>query len=192
MEIFLVYSTRYGTNVYRMFNLTTQSISIISDITCLNLKNGKMEVPRKKSHDSSNNEEQLINDDYEHYRIYHQSNTQVNNPNNDPEEIITEPDHQLETNTTSSQHLQPSNIIIHLSGKIFGANNSRIRRSGIVTGMTCVASVIRQVETNSIDQDWNHTDIDERRKWKLIIKDEITTMIQNNVLSQLNMKNNMG
>ena len=32
-EIFVGYSTRHGTNVYRMFNLSTQSISISRDIT---------------------------------------------------------------------------------------------------------------------------------------------------------------
>ena len=49
--------------------------------------------------------------------------------------------------------------------------------------MTCVTSIIRQVEPNTIDQDWNHSDINERRKWRLVIKDELTTMIQKNVLS---------
>ena len=49
--------------------------------------------------------------------------------------------------------------------------------------MTCVTSIIRQVEPNNIDQDWNHSDMDERRKWRLIIKDELTSMIQKNVLS---------
>ena len=54
--------------------------------------------------------------------------------------------------------------------------------------MTCVTSIIRQVEPNSIDQDWNHTDIDERRKWRLVIKDELTSMIQKNVLSPVKVK----
>ena len=49
--------------------------------------------------------------------------------------------------------------------------------------MTCVTSIIRQVEPNNIDQDWNHSDMDERSKWRLVIKDELTSMIQKNVLS---------
>ena len=39
--IFVGYSTRHGNNVYRMFNLTTHSISISRDITWINLKYGK-------------------------------------------------------------------------------------------------------------------------------------------------------
>ena len=49
--------------------------------------------------------------------------------------------------------------------------------------MTCVTSIIRKVEPNIIDQAWNHSDMDERRKWRLVIKDELTSMIQKNVLS---------
>ena len=54
--------------------------------------------------------------------------------------------------------------------------------------MTCVTSIIRKFEPNSIDQDWNHTDIDERSKWRLVIKDELTSMIQKNVLSPVKVK----
>ena len=49
--------------------------------------------------------------------------------------------------------------------------------------MTCVTSIIRQVEPNTIYQSWNHSDMNERRKWRLVIKDELTSMIQKNVLS---------
>ena len=154
-----------------MFNLSTQSIRISRDITWLNLKYGKWKSRLYKAHNSPNKEEQLTNDHDEHYNIYHHSNTQVNHPNYEPEEIITEPNHQLETITNTSQYVQPSKIRIHLSGKISGTSNSRVHRSVIVTGMTCVTSIIRQVEPNNIDQDWNHKDIDERRKWRLVIKD---------------------
>ena len=89
----------------------------------------------------------------------------------------------MEINHHNIQDLQPSNVRTHLSGRVTGSTNSRVHRSGVVTGMTCVTSIIKQLEPNSVDQDWNHMDIDERRKWRLLIKDELTTMIQKNVLS---------
>lgn len=98
----------------------------------------------------------------------------------------------METNATTSQDLQPSNIRIHQSGKISGASNSRVHLLGILKGITCVTSIIRQVEPNSIDQDWNHTDIDERRKCILVIKEKLTTMIQNNVLSPVKQEDEPG
>ena len=49
--------------------------------------------------------------------------------------------------------------------------------------MTCVTSIIKQVEPNNVDQDWNHSNINERMKFIHVIKDDLTTMIQNNVLS---------
>ena len=125
----------------------------------------------------------MINDHDEHFNIYHHSNTQINHPNYEPEEIITEPNNQLEINLNNSQDIKPSNIRIHLSGKISGSSNSRVHCSGIVTWMTCVTSIIRQVEPNTIDQSWNHSEINESRKWRLVIKDELTTMIHKNVLS---------
>ena len=58
--------------------------------------------------------------------------------------------------------------------------------------MNCVTSIIIQVKPNTIEQDWNHTDIDERRKWRLVIKDELTTMIQKNVLSPVKHEDKYG
>ena len=89
MAIFVGYSTRHVNNVYCMFNLTTQSISISRDITWLKVNYGKWKSRVKKVHDSPNKKEQLINNNDEHYRIYHHSNTQVNHPNYETEEIIT-------------------------------------------------------------------------------------------------------
>ena len=51
-EIFLGYSTRHGTNVYHMFNLSTQSINISHDSTWLNGKYGKWKSCVDNSHDS--------------------------------------------------------------------------------------------------------------------------------------------
>ena len=61
-EIFIGYSTRHGTNVYRMFNLTTQSISISHDITWLNVKYGKWKSQINNAHDPSQQKEQLHDD----------------------------------------------------------------------------------------------------------------------------------
>ena len=109
------------------------------------MENGKWKSHIKKAHYSPSNEEQLIKNNDEHCSIYHHYNTQVNHPNYDPEEIITEPYHQLETKTTTSKDLQPSNIRLHLSGKISGESNSRVHSSVIVTRMTLVTSIIRQI-----------------------------------------------
>lgn len=49
MEIFVVYSTIHGTNVYHMFNLTTQSIRISREITWINVKYGKWKSLIKSS-----------------------------------------------------------------------------------------------------------------------------------------------
>ena len=125
----------------------------------------------------------MSNDHDEHFNIYHHSNTQINHPNYEPEDIITEPNHQLEVHQNNTQDLQPSNIRIHSSGKVSGSTNSRVHHSGIVTGMTCVTSIIRQVEPNTIDQSWDHSDINQRRKCIIVIKDELNTMIQKNILS---------
>ena len=186
--IFLGYSTRHGTNIYCMFNLSTQSIIISRDITWINVKYGKWKSHVNNSNDSSKKKEQLSNDHHEHFNIYQHSNTQINHPNYEHEEIINEPNHQLEVHQNNTQDLKPSNIRIHWSGKVSGPTNSRVHHSGIVTGMTCVTSIIRQVEPNTIDQSWNHSDINERRKWRLVIKDELTTMIQKNVLSPVNVE----
>ena len=96
-----------------MFNLSTQSIIISRDITCLNVKYGKWKSRVYKSQDSPNKEEQLTNDHDEHYNIYHHYNTQINHPNYEPEEIITKPNNQLEVHQNNTQDLQPSNIMIH-------------------------------------------------------------------------------
>ena len=91
-------------------------------------------------------------------------------------------------NHNNTQYVQPYNVRNHRSGRITGSMNARVHRSGIVTGMTCVTSIIRQIEPNNIDQAWNHTDIEERSKWRLVIKDELTSMIQKNVLSPVKVK----
>ena len=57
--IFIGYSTRHGTNVYRMFNLTTQSIIISRDITWLKVKYGKWKSRINNAHDPSQQKEQL-------------------------------------------------------------------------------------------------------------------------------------
>ena len=160
-----------------MFNLSTQSISISRDITWINVKYGKWKSWINNSHDPSQQKEQLHDDHHGHYSLYHHSNEEINHPNYEHEEIITEPNHQLEINHHNIQYFQPSNVRTHRSGRVTGSTNSRVHHSGIVTGMTCVTSIIIQVEPNTIDQDWNHTDINERRKWRLVIKDKITTMI---------------
>ena len=120
MAIFVGYSTIHITNVYHMFNLSTQSISISHDINWLNVKYGKWKYRVNNAHDSSKKKEQLSNDHDEHFNIYHHSNTPINHPNYEPEEIITETNHQLEINQNNPQDLQPSNIRIHLSGKVSG------------------------------------------------------------------------
>lgn len=43
--------------------------------------------------------------------------------------------------------------------------------------------MIKKIEPKNVDQEWNHSNLHERMKWILIIKDELTTMIQKNVLS---------
>lgn len=52
-----------------MFNLYTQSISINIDITWINVKYGKWKSHVNNSHDSSKKEEQLSNDQDEHFNI---------------------------------------------------------------------------------------------------------------------------
>ena len=81
-----------------MFNLSNQSISISSDITWINFKYGKWKSCVNNAHDSSNKKEQFYNNHDEHFNIYHHSNTQINHTNYEPDEIITEPNHQLEIN----------------------------------------------------------------------------------------------
>ena len=147
------------------------------------MKYGKWKYRINNSHDPSQQKEQLHDNHHGHYSLYHHSNEEINHPNYEPEEIITEPNHQLDINHHNTQDVQPSNVRTHRSGRVTGSTNSRVHSSGIVTGMTCVASIIRKVEPNNIDQSWNHTDIEERRKWILAIKDELTSMIQKNVLS---------
>ena len=124
MSIFVGYSTRHGTNIYRMFNLTTKSISISRDITWLNVKYGKWKSRINNAHDPSKQKEQLHDDHHEYYSLYHNSNEEINHPNYEPEEIITEPNHQLEINHHNVQDLQPSNIRIHCSGRVTGSTNS--------------------------------------------------------------------
>ena len=58
--------------------------------------------------------------------------------------------------------------------------------------MTCVTSIIKQVEPNSVGQDWNHTDLNERMKWIHLIKDELTMMIQKNLLSPVKPEDELG
>ena len=89
MEIFVVYSTMHGTNVYHMFNLSTQSISISRDIAWINVKYGKWKSRINNSHDPSNQKEQLPEYHHEQFNLYHHSNTEINHPNYEPEEIIT-------------------------------------------------------------------------------------------------------
>ena len=60
--IFVGYSTRHGTNVYLIFNLSTPSIIISRDITWINVKYGKWKSRVNNAHDSSNQKEQLSND----------------------------------------------------------------------------------------------------------------------------------
>ena len=132
--------------------------------------------------------EQFNNDHHGQYHLYPHYNEEINHPNYEPEEIITEPNLQLDINHNNTQDVQPDNVRTHRSGRITGSTNARVHSSGILTGMTCVTSIIRQVEPNSIDQAWNHTDIDERRKWRLVIKDELTSMIHKNVLSPVKVK----
>ena len=187
-EIFVGYSTRHGTNVYHIFNLSTQSIIISRDITWINLKYGKWKSRINNVHESTNLKEQLHNDNHGQYNLYHHSNEEINHPNYEPEEIITENNHQLEIDYPNTQDVQSTNVRTHRSGRLTGSTNERVHLSGIVTGMTFVTSIIRQVEPNNIDQAWNHTDIEERRKWRLVIKDELTSMIQKNVLSTVKSK----
>ena len=51
--------------------------------------------------------------------------------------------------------------------------------------MTFLKTIFKNIEPNNIEQDWNHSNLQERSKWRLVIKEELTSMIQNNVLSQL-------
>ena len=57
MTIFLGYSTRNVSNIYRMFSLTTQSVSISCDISWMNLNYGKWKSRVKKGHDPPFNKE---------------------------------------------------------------------------------------------------------------------------------------
>ena len=147
------------------------------------MKYGKCKSRINNAHDPSKKKEQIPDDHHEHYNIYHHSNEEINHPNHEPEEIITEPNHKIEINHNNAQDLKPYNIRILHSGRVTGSTNSRVHRSVIVTGMTCVTSIIRQVEPNTINQSWNHSDTNERRKWRLLIKDELTSIIQKNLLS---------
>ena len=79
--IFVGYSTRNGTNIYRMFNLTTQSISISRDITWINVKYGKWKSRINNAHDPSQQKEQLQDNHHGHYSLYHHSNEEINHPN---------------------------------------------------------------------------------------------------------------
>ena len=49
-------------------------------------------------------------------------------------------------NQEHQQKLQSSNVRVHRSGKRSVALDSRVHLSGIVTGMTCVTTIIKQVE----------------------------------------------
>ena len=54
MEIFLGYYNRHVSNVYRMFNLTTQSIIISHDISWMNINYGICNSHINNDHDSPN------------------------------------------------------------------------------------------------------------------------------------------
>ena len=105
------------------------------------------------AHEPSKQKEQLHDDHHGHYSLYHHSNEEINHPNYEPEEIITEPNHQLEIDYPNTQDVQYTNVRTHRSGRVTGSTNARVHRSGIVTGMTCVTSIIRKVKPNNIDQD---------------------------------------
>ena len=90
-----------------MFNLTTQSISISRDITWLNVKYGKWKSRINNAHDPSQQKEQLQDNHHGYYNLYHHSNEEINHPNYEPEEIITETNHQLEINHDNTQDVQP-------------------------------------------------------------------------------------
>ena len=66
MEIFVGYSTRNGSKVYRMLNLTNQSIIISSDISWMNVNYVKWKSRVKNAHDPTSNKEQFINDNDDH------------------------------------------------------------------------------------------------------------------------------
>ena len=79
--IFVGYSTRHGTNVYRMFNLTTQSISISRDIAWLNVKYGKWKSRINNAHDPSHLKEQFNDDHHGQYHLYTHYHEDINHPN---------------------------------------------------------------------------------------------------------------
>ena len=79
--IFVGYSTRHGTNVYRMFNLSTQSISISCYIAWLNVKYGKWKSRMNNAHDPSHPKEQFNNDHHGQYHLYTHHYEDINHPN---------------------------------------------------------------------------------------------------------------
>lgn len=43
--------------------------------------------------------------------------------------------------------------------------------------MTCLTTIIKNVEPNTIYQSWNHSDLQQSNKWRSFIKYELTTMV---------------
>ena len=88
-EIFVGYSTSHGTNVYRMFNLKTKSIIVISEILWLKVNYGKWKSSIEKDHDPPG-KEQDINNENGLIKINTNIITQVQHPVYNPDDIITE------------------------------------------------------------------------------------------------------
>ena len=91
--------------VYRMFNLTTQSIRISRDISLMNVNYGKWKYRVKNVRDSSSRKEKFINNDNEYYNIHQNINTPVNHPIYNREDIITEPENKLEVKNNINRNL---------------------------------------------------------------------------------------
>ena len=48
-----------------------------------------------------------------------------------------------------------------------------------------LTSIIDKVEPNNINKAWNHSDLQERKKWRSFIQYELTTMVDKNVLNPI-------
>ena len=51
--------------------------------------------------------------------------------------------------------------------------------------MDLLTTIVNNIEPKNIEQDYNNSNLQERSKWRLVIKEELTSIIQKNVLSPI-------
>ena len=133
-----------------MLNISTKGICISSDIVWLNRS---LDVWKDDMKKTDNDEGNILPYNIRVNKVPdHQIHREEDyHPNYNPVDILSE-------ENVETVLVEPTN----LNKTVCLSPNVRTHRSGMTSGMTCMTTIINKVEPNTIDQDCNYTNLQEK------------------------------